>query len=200
MQDVLYVEVAAQAGALLHPLRIEVLKKLGEPRSCPELAKELAESTQKVYYHVKILESAGLVEKVEERRVRGIMEGLYRARAKSYWLSPALVGKVGGAARARDHLSLGFLLSLAEEIHEDVARLGERTGEGESVPSLGLSLQIALDGAAARARFLEELKETLQGLARKYAGGTAAEEAFQLSVVCYPRRSKETRAEEARSH
>jgi len=62
MQDVLYVEVAVQAGALLHPLRIEVLKKLAEPRSCPELAKELGETSQKIYYHVKILESAGLIE------------------------------------------------------------------------------------------------------------------------------------------
>ena len=165
MQDVLYVEAASQAGALLHPLRIEVLKKLAEPKSCPELARELDETTQKVYYHVKILETAGLVEKVEERRVRGIMEGLYRARAKSYWLSPSLAGKAGGAARARDHLSLGFLLSLAEEIHEDVARLGERTGEGETVPSLGLSLSIELAGNQSRARFLEELKETFQRLA-----------------------------------
>jgi hypothetical protein len=116
------------------------------------------------------------------------MEGLYRARAKSYWLSPSLVGKVGGAARARDHLSLGFLLSLAEEIHEDVARLGERTEGGEIVPSLGLSLSIALQGAPARARFLEELKETLQQLAKKYSSEEPTEgHAFQLSVVCYPR-------------
>lgn len=193
MQDVLYVEVAGQAGALLHPLRIEVLKKLAEPRSCPELAKELGETSQKIYYHVKILESAGLVAKVDERRVRGIMEGLYRARAKSYWLSPGLVGKVGGAERARDEMSLGFLLSLAEEIQADVARLGERTGEGGPVPSLGLSLQIELDDADERARFLTELQETLQGLAKKYAakGSTLGQE-FQVSLVCYPRAERRT--------
>ena len=193
MQDVLYVEVAGQAGALLHPLRIEVLKKLAEPRSCPELAKELGETSQKIYYHVKILESAGLIDKVEERRVRGIMEGLYRARAKSYWLSPSLVGKVGGAERARDQMSLGFLLSLAEEIHADVARLGERTSEGEAVPSLGLSLRIELENADARARFLEELQETFQGLVKKYAAKDPTEgQGFQVSLVCYPRPERRT--------
>jgi len=193
MQDVLYVEVAVQAGALLHPLRIEVLKRLGEPRSCPDLAKEIGETSQKIYYHVKILESAGLIEKVDERRVRGIMEGLYRARAKSYWLSSSLVGKVGGAERARDQMSLGFVLSLSEEIQSDVARLGERTGEGEVVPSLGLSLQIELDNAEERARFLTELQETLQGLAKKYAakGSTVGQE-FQVSLVCYPRLERRT--------
>lgn len=188
MQDVLYVEVADQAGALLHPLRIEVLKKLAEPRSCPDLAKELDETTQKIYYHVKILESAGLIDKVDERRVRGIMEGLYRARAKSYWLSPALVGKVGGAERARDQMSLDFVLSLAEEIQTDVARLGEKSGEAQTIPSLGLSLQIALDGEEERARFLAELREMLQGLAKKYAAkGSTPKEEFQVSLVCYPR-------------
>ena len=196
MQDVLYVEVAAQAGALLHPLRIEVLKKLAEQRSCPELAKELGETPQKIYYHVKILESAGLIERVDERRVRGIMEGLYRARAKSYWLAPSLVGKVGGAPRARDRMSLGFLLSLAEEIHADVARLGERTGEGEAVSSLGLSLQIELENADARRGFLEELQEMFQGLARKYAANypapLAKDSGFQVSLVCYPRPERRT--------
>jgi DNA-binding transcriptional ArsR family regulator len=189
MQDVLYVEVAGQAGALLHPLRIEVLRKLANPRSCPDVAKELGETSQKIYYHVKILESAGLIEKVEERRVRGIMEGLYRARAKSYWLSPSLVGKVGGGDRARDQMSLGFVLSLAEEIQKDIARLGEKTGEGQNVPSLGLSLRIELDGSEERARFLAELQETLQDLAKKYAakGPAPPREEFQVSLVCYPR-------------
>jgi len=121
------------------------------------------------------------------------MEGLYRARAKSYWLSSSLVGKVGGASRARDQMSLGFVLSLAEEIQSDVARLGERTGEGEAAPSLGLSLQIELDDAEERARFLTELQETLQGLAKKYAakGSTAGQE-FQVSLVCYPRLERRT--------
>ncbi len=188
MQDVLYVELADQAGALLHPLRIEVLKRLSGPRSCPEVAKELGETPQKIYYHVKTLESAGLVEKVEERRVRGIMEGLYRARAKSYWLSPSLVGKVGGVSRARDQMSLGFLLNLAEEIQEDVGRLGERSGEDQAVPSLGLSMRIELEGAEERARFLSELQETFQALAKKYAPkGSAEAKLFQVSLVCYPR-------------
>jgi hypothetical protein len=103
------------------------------------------------------------------------------------------VGKVGGAERARDQMSLGFLLNLAEEIHADVARLGERTSEGEAVPSLGLSLQIELENADARARFLEELQETFQGLVKKYAAKDSTEgQGFQVSLVCYPRPERRT--------
>jgi DNA-binding transcriptional ArsR family regulator len=200
MQDVLFVEVAEQAGALLHPLRVQVLRRLAEPRSCPELAKELSETAQKIYYHVKILESSGLIEKVDERRVRGIVEGIYRARAKSYWLSPALVGRIGGKERARDRLSLDYVLTLAEEIQNDVGRLGERTPE-EEVPSLGLSFQIELPDGRTRRRFLEELQETFKNLARKYGGNSEAEgERFQVSLVCYPRRAEPgARAEGERS-
>ena len=77
------------------------------------------------------------------------MEGLYQARARSYWLSAGLVGQVGGARRARDEASLGYLLDLAADIHSDVARLGERTRDGE-VPSLGLSARIELESSRAR--------------------------------------------------
>lgn len=194
MQDTLFIEDTERAGALLHPLRIDVLKRLAEPRSCPEIAKDLDETTQKVYYHVKILERSGLVDRVEERRVRGIVEGVYQARARSYWLSPRLVDRVGGPDRARDQMSLGFLLSLAEEIQTDVGHLSERA-EQEAVPSLGLSAHIELRDAGERAQFRDEVQTFFEGLARKYGraetGGSDPSAGFQLSLVCYPKKENE---------
>jgi hypothetical protein len=42
MRDVLYLERIEQAEALLKPSRIEVLRRLAEPRSCTEVAVVLA--------------------------------------------------------------------------------------------------------------------------------------------------------------
>lgn len=198
MQDTLFIEDTGRASALLHPLRIDVLKRLAEPRSCPETAKDLDETTQKVYYLVKILERSGLVDRVAERRVRGIVEGVYPARARSYWLSPRLVGRVGGPDRARDQISLGFLLSLAEEIQTDVGHLSERA-EKEEVPSLGLSARIELRDARERARFRDEVQEFFEGLARRY-GRTDPEDfepssGFLLSLVCYPKNDNQDKDE-----
>lgn len=194
MQDTLFIEDTERAGALLHPLRIDVLKRLAEPRSCPEVARDLDATTQKVYYHVKILERSGLVDRVDERRVRGIVEGVYQARARSYWLSPRLVGRVGGADRARDQVSLGHLLSLAEEIQTDVGHLSERA-EKEEVPSLGLSAHIELRDASERARFRDEVQAFFEGLARKYGRsereGPEPGSGFQLALVCYPKNEDE---------
>lgn len=189
MQDVLYIEDAAQAATLLQPLRLDLLKRMAEPRTCQELAAQVGQTAQKVYYHVKVMEQAGLVEKTDERRVRGIMEGFYRARARSYWLSPGLVGQVGGKRRAQEQLSLGYLLNLAEDLQSDVGHLAQ--SETREIPSLGLSMQIALRDGSQRAAFMGELQQMLQALAAKYSvreadPTPAAKQKFKLMIACYP--------------
>jgi hypothetical protein len=192
MQDVYYIEGVDQAVELLKPIRIELMKRMDKPRTCPELGAFFHESPQKIYYHVKALEKAGLVEKVEERRVRGVVEGYYQAKARSYWLAPSLIGQVGGMRTTQDQTSLRFLLSLAEEIHEDIGHLGHRSEGGEEVPSLGLSAHVYLPEGERRAEFLDDVQVMFQTLARKYGvpPDNLAEEAegknFRLILACYP--------------
>src|SRR5438093_12572214 len=122
MRDVMLVEKPEQAVAVLSPLRNELLRRADKTRTCYEFDQSLGETPQKIYYHVKVLERAGAIEKVRERRVRAIPEGHYRATARAYWLSPKLVGRIGGPRRAPDQLSGGFLLTLADEFQSDVRR------------------------------------------------------------------------------
>lgn len=192
MQDVLYVDDVDTAAVLLKPARLDVLRQMATDTTCTELAERLGGSPQKVYYHVKALESVGLVEKVAERRVRGIAEGIYRARAKSYWLAPRLVGAVGGPRRARDQASLGYLIQLFEEVQEDVARLSDEQAADEEIPSLGLSAHIELRDGVERAEFMRDVQRAFQQLAEKYGATGAAQdgsrEAFRLALACYPQR------------
>jgi DNA-binding transcriptional ArsR family regulator len=192
MQDVFYIDEVEQATALLKPARMELLKRLDEPRTCPELAAYFDETPQKIYYHVKALEKVGLVEKVDEKRVRGVVEGYYQAKARSYWLAPALVGKIGGQRMAQNQVSLRVLLDLAEEVHDDIGRLGHKAESGKDVPSLSLSAHIYLPDGSRRAEFLREVQTVFENLARKY--GTpqddieiANEQGYRLVLVCYPK-------------
>src|SRR6185436_5723396 len=196
MQDVCYIEDVEQAMTLLKPLRLEILRRLDSPRTCPELAAEFEESAQKIYYHVKALQEAGLVDKVAEKRVRGTVEGYYQAKARSYWLAPKLVGAVGGARPARDQASLRVLLQLAEDVIEDTGKLGSVSEAGQHVPSLSLSAQIHLADSAQRAEFLQELQTTFQALALKYGiaqndndadADTSKSANFRLVMMCYPK-------------
>ncbi len=194
MRDVMLIERAEQAEALLNPLRLELLKRAHEPRTCGELAEALGETPQKIYYHVKVLERAGALEKVEERRVRAVPEGYYRATAHSYWLSPKLVGRIGGTRRAqRDQMGLGLLLSLAEELQVDVGRLAETEREGS--PSLGFTAQVRLARPADRTAFLSDIQNAIQSIAKRYGAAgpprpqtkEVAPDTFRLIFACYPR-------------
>ncbi len=180
MRDVLYLERLEQAEALLKPQRIEVLRELAEPRSCTEVATRLDQTPQRVYYHVKRLAEAGLVTQVSERKVRGIHEGVYQASARSYWLSPRLVGRIG-LRRTQDELSLGYLLDLMEEVQAEVAALDRTAPE---LPSIGVSGEIRIP-PERRQEFLDDLRTTLQDLFTRYGGREG--DAFRLAVACYPR-------------
>src|ERR1700760_2677567 len=127
MREVLYVNRLEQAEALLKPRRVEVLRLLAEPRTCTQIGRALGDSPQKVYYHVKQLQTAGLVTLVDERRVRGITEGIYQAVAHSYWVSPELVGRIG-PPRDNSQFGLGFLLNLSEGLQADLAGLAGQEG------------------------------------------------------------------------
>jgi DNA-binding transcriptional ArsR family regulator len=191
MQELLYIEDVEQAAALLKPQRIEMLKLMDRPRTCVELGQVFGETPQKIYYHVKALQTAGLVEQVGERRVRGTVEGSYQARARSYWLASDLVGQIGGAAIAQDQVSLRHLLSLTEEMRDDIGHLAQQVGH--ALPSLGLSLHVELADESRRAEFMADVQHLAQVLARKY-GATAGDTdtqppkpQFRLVLACYPK-------------
>jgi DNA-binding IclR family transcriptional regulator len=172
-----------QAAVLLKPLRIELLRQLAEPRTCPQLAASLGISMQKAWYHVKVLQRAGLVERIGERPVRGLREGIYRAAAGSFSLSPRLTEQLGGAEKAREQVALGVIQRMGEELLEDVARL---SSPGDAAAAAAISARIELD-PARRAAFIEELREAVQSLARKYGAPENAweTETFKLLLACY---------------
>jgi DNA-binding transcriptional ArsR family regulator len=181
MRDVVVLEQLAQVEALLKPQAIEVVRQLAEPRSCTEVAERLGQTPQRVYYHVKRLVDARLVDQVAERKVRGIHEGIYLASAKTYWVSPRLVGRIGNLPRAQDAFSLGFLLDLVEEVQSGVAALDHAAPE---LPSVGVSGEIHLPPERRQA-FFDDLQRTLQALFTRYGGSEG--DAFILAVACYPK-------------
>ena len=180
MLDTLYIETIEQADALLKPKRVEVLRQLAEPRTCTQIGQVLGDTPQAVYYHVKRLQAAGLVELVSEHRVRGITEGVYRSVARSFWVSPAVVGRLGEPRSREGLLGLGFLLDLTDSMQRDLARLAAGP---PTLPSFGIAGDIRLspeDGAS----FVAELQRAFGQVLERYSGGEG--HAFRLALACYP--------------
>jgi DNA-binding transcriptional ArsR family regulator len=76
----------SQLRALMHPFRIKLLNELVEEHYTAELAKKFNMSEQRLYYHMKILEKAGLIVKVKDESKRGALAHLYRSKSQAFGL------------------------------------------------------------------------------------------------------------------
>ena len=132
-----------------------------------------------LFGQVEQVPEAEIVEQVAERRVRGITEGIYRASATAYRLSPRIAGRLG-LRNPADELSLGYLLDLAEQVQHDIAGLDRSAA---ALPSAGISGEIRLR-PDQRQEFLADLRSTLADLLGRYGG--AEGETFRLALACYP--------------
>jgi DNA-binding transcriptional ArsR family regulator len=69
---------ASQLKAIAHPARTRLLNALEtRPRSAKQLADDLDLTHGNAGHHLKVLERAGLVEVIEERRVRALTERIF---------------------------------------------------------------------------------------------------------------------------
>jgi DNA-binding transcriptional ArsR family regulator len=92
--------------ALAAPTRLRILYALevGDTKrrvmSVKELAEELGEPQTRLYRHIKVLESAGLIEVAATRMVSGILEQRYRATGGDMVLGPSVTRAAPHAAEA----------------------------------------------------------------------------------------------------
>src|SRR3954449_7132312 len=101
---VFVIEQPEAAAAVLHPERLRILEHLREPDSASGLSRRLDVPRQKINYHLRELETAGIVEFVEERRKGNCIERVMRAKADSFLISPDTLGSVGPKpGHIRDH-------------------------------------------------------------------------------------------------
>jgi DNA-binding transcriptional ArsR family regulator len=110
----------------LSPIRRRLLDRLRQPASATELAAEMELGRQRVNYHLRELEKAGLVHLVEERQRRGCVERILAARADAFVVDPAVMGSRGShaiQASAQDRYSAEHLIDAAGDVVRHVARM-----------------------------------------------------------------------------
>lgn len=177
------------AAALLDPVRRRLLVNLREPDSATGLARRLQLPRQRINYHLKVLEGAGLVELVEERRKGNCLERVVRATARAFIISPEALGELGPTAElAADRLSSAYLVAAAGRAIQDVAVLEDKAKrEGKRVATLTLEAEVRFASAEARARFADELADAVARLAARYHDDRAVGgRRFRLMAAVHP--------------
>lgn len=170
MLDVEVIDDAAAAVVVLDPVRTRLLAELAEPASAATLAARVGLTRQKVNYHLRILETHGLVRIAEERRWGGLTERLLVATAASYIVSPAALGEVASApGRSADRLSASYLVALAARMVREVGDLMQRAERaGKRLPTLSIDTEVRFRSAVDRAAFTEELAGAVTALVSRY--------------------------------
>ncbi|MEV8615771.1 winged helix-turn-helix domain-containing protein [Amycolatopsis sp. NPDC051373] len=189
MRDVEVIEDPAAAAAALDPVRARLLAALAEPASAASLAARVGLTRQKVNYHLRALESHGLVEPAGERQWGGLTERLFAATAASYQVSPAALGDAGTSAMEPDQLSSAYLLAVAGRTVREVAGLVRRAARaGKPLPTLALDTEIAFGSARERAAFTDELTTLVAGLVSRYHDESApGARTHRLVVTAHPK-------------
>lgn len=177
------------AAALLDPTRQKLLALLAEPDSATGLARRLRLPRQRVNYHLRTLEAAGLVELVEERRKGNCTERIVRATARAFVISPEALGPLGPTPEtAGDRLSSAYLIAAAGRAIRDVAVLETRARKaGKRLATLTLEAEVRFASAESRAEFADELARTVARLAAKYHDERApGGRRFRLVAAVHP--------------
>ncbi|MCF7861610.1 helix-turn-helix domain-containing protein [Candidatus Woesearchaeota archaeon] len=79
------VEQPENLGLISQPIRMKLLLALSKQPMYPaELAKKLAMHEQKVYYHIKQMQNAGLIEVAERKDIRGTTAKKFRAKCLNF--------------------------------------------------------------------------------------------------------------------
>jgi DNA-binding transcriptional ArsR family regulator len=194
MQDVEVVDLQviddpASACVALDPVRSRLLSELRTPASAAALASRMGLARQKVNYHLRTLESHGLIRVDSKRRWGGLTERRLVATASSYVVSPGALGPVGAdPARARDRLSATYLVALAARVIREVGQLLLKSEElNKRLATLSIDTEVRFRSAEDRAAFSGELTAAVAALVSRYHDESApGGRRHRLMIGAYP--------------
>jgi len=97
VEPIQYIQEFEHLKILADARRLVILRMLmAKAATLSQLGEALGEHPARVRHHLKQLESAGLVELVETRIVRGFVEKYYRARARAFMLQEMILPDSAG--------------------------------------------------------------------------------------------------------
>ena len=194
-KDLWVITEARQAALLTDPVKIRILEKLSEPATTAELAQLMDVPRQRLGYHVRQLEQAGLVEKVAETRRGNCVGRKLRTVAKRFVIAPAENDGETDLMQSR-FSSARLVVQCARTIREIGQLAGDEAEAGRKLPSLALDSEVAFDNPDDQQAFSIELNEMLAALVARYGSASPGATRFRLVAAAYPKPTGEGIARE----
>ena len=144
---------------------------------------------QMVNYHLRTLESHGLVRVDSKRQWGGLTERRLVATASSYVVSPAALGAAAVTPeRTIDRLSASYLVALAARAIREVGQLLRKSEElDKRLATLSIDTEVRFRTAKDRAAFSSELTAAVAALVSRYHDESApGGRRHRLMIGAYP--------------
>jgi DNA-binding transcriptional ArsR family regulator len=172
--------------ALSHPTRVAMLEALHKPQSAAAVGRELGQTRQRMNYHLKALEQAGLVERVGTRQNGNFVETLFRAAGRAFVVSPQVAWSGPRRIEAlRSQHALGTLVGIGEQLQRDAAVLLDRAAyENEQIASAAVSAEVSFASDAERSAFMREYLEVTKELLDRY--GAKGDKPYRIVLAIHP--------------
>ncbi len=187
-EGVMEIDDIAVLEILNNSTRLKILSNLEEPSSVKVVAEAMGVPTTRLYYHINLLEGAGLIRVVETRKVGAMIERLYQTVADTFRPSQVLF---------ENNEDLERLAKVASDIVLDGARIDAEAGlirhfeamaagkkRSELHPGT-VSRSVRAVSRSTAEEFLKQLEDLVDEWSRTEKGGDDAEE-FSLSIVFFP--------------
>lgn len=140
----------------LHPLRRRILDLLDTPDSATGLAARLDTSRQRVNYHLRKLEDAGMVELAEVRQRRGLQERVMRRRNEIVLIDPTAFS--AGVMSRQDAAGITAVVAMASDQIRRAALVATAAAEsGSRVVAATLDTSVRVPSPAALKSLLDEI-------------------------------------------
>ena len=179
-------EEGQQVRSALSPMRTRLLDLLRQPASATELGQVLGLPRQKINYHLRVLEAAGLVRVVETRARRGFTERVLQAAAQEFVVDPQLMGSKSGV-RSRDRFAAEHLMDVATDAVRDVSRLWSGAEKsGKRLLTFTIEADVSFADPADVHAFTNELAEAVAAVSARHS--SPAGRRYRVVVGGYPRR------------
>jgi DNA-binding transcriptional ArsR family regulator len=162
-----YLDEPDKVRRALSPIRRELLSRLREPASATQLAAVLDLPRQRVNYHLRALEDAGLVELVEERPRRGCVERILRTRPGALVVDPTVIE--AEFTEIHDQYAAEHLVSVAAGTVRDVARMQAKAAEqGKRLLTFTVEAEVRFNAPGDVHTFTDELADAIRQVVARY--------------------------------
>ena len=145
---------------VLSPMRRHILAELRRPDSATGLARRLGSTRQKVNYHLRALEDAGLVEVDELRPRRGLIERIMRRTSDVVLVDPGAFDTTGLGRGDVAGLS-GVVASAVDTIRRAARVASGASAKGERVAAASLEAEIRVAGPSQLEAMLADLADVV---------------------------------------